>query len=270
MKSAAIVTLAIGEKYEWAWKTYCAPSWQLYADKHQFDVIPIVHPLDHSERAASRGVAWQKCLVLSQDFAQKYSQIVLLDSDIVINSLRAPSIVEQVPPERVGGVMSGSHIHEDLRAVLLRRLRGVEPPYQRGFDCWSNDQRQFYRLHGLSELAGIVQAGVLVASPRHHRKLFEDVYHEPCGETRSYEQIPLSHALQTSGVFQPIDTRFNSVFFETMQVHYPYLLDRDNPNFALLAQLATRVEYFNSFFLHFAYEIAFMPYLFDPPPQTDS
>ena len=59
-------------------------------------------------------------------------------------------------------------------------------------------------------------------------------------ETRSYEQIPLSHAIQTAGLFQSIDTRFNSIFYESMLVHYPYLhpdvLAKNTPGYELLAQ----------------------------------
>jgi hypothetical protein len=265
MKRAAIVTLVVGEKYLEAWKKYCAAGLQAYAQKHNYDLIVVTKPLDEAERAKGRSAAWQKCLVLSQEFAQPYEQIILLDGDIVINAEAAPSVIEQVPVDRVGGVISGSHIHEDLRAVLLSRMRGPDRPYQRGPQAWIEDQRRYYREHKLSELDEIVQTGVLVASPRHHRQLFEKVYHEEYADTRAYEQIPLSHALLTSGVFQRVDTRFNSVFFETMRVYYPYLSNKSTPNFKLLAHLATRVEYENNFFIHFSYGMKFIEYLFETP-----
>src|SRR5437763_13961862 len=132
MNDTAIVTMAIGEPYFSNWKKYCEPNWRAYASKHQMDVICVEEPLDASPVAQARSPAWQKCLVLSQPFAAKYRQVVLLDSDVVINAESAPKITAEVPLERVGGVISGSHIQEDLRVVMLRYLRGKTYPYLRG------------------------------------------------------------------------------------------------------------------------------------------
>src|SRR5437016_12929944 len=90
LKEGALVTLAIGEHYLSNWQKYCAADWQAYAAKHGYDLIVITEPLDRSPRAMARSPAWQKCLVLSQEFARQYHQIVLLDSDIAINAATAP------------------------------------------------------------------------------------------------------------------------------------------------------------------------------------
>ena len=91
MNRAALVTLAIGQPYLANWQKYCAANWQAYSQKHRFDLHVITEPLDHSPLAASRSPAWQKCLVLSQDFARRYRQVVLLDSDIAINTEFSPA-----------------------------------------------------------------------------------------------------------------------------------------------------------------------------------
>jgi hypothetical protein len=72
LSEAAIVTLAIGDEHLSQWRKYCEPTWRAYATKHRHDLIVIDQPLDSSARAAERSMAWQKCLVLSQDFAAKY------------------------------------------------------------------------------------------------------------------------------------------------------------------------------------------------------
>src|SRR3954468_6813200 len=112
MNDSAIVVVAIGVEVLAYWKTYCEPQCRAYAAKCGYDLVLVTEPLDNSPRAAGRSPAWQKCLVLSQDFSQKYKQIVSLDSDIVINAAISPRINEQAPLDRVGGVISGSHIHE--------------------------------------------------------------------------------------------------------------------------------------------------------------
>lgn len=268
MNDAAIVTLAIGESHASNWKRYCAPNWLPYADKHQLDLIVLTEPLDDSPQAQARSPAWQKCLVLNQPFVAQYRQVVLLDSDIIINADSSPRITSQVPVERIGGVISGSHLQEDLRVVLLNRLRGRNYPYERGLSHWHNDQQSYYRLYGfLPPTEGIIQTGVLVASPTHHRELFLDVYaaqHQQAD--RTYEQIPLSYEILRRNVFQALDSRFNSVFFETMLVYYPHLVNQARPDFEQLAKYATRIQYFNSFFLHFAFAAEFMRFVFD---ETD-
>jgi len=129
------------------------------------------------------------------------------------------------------------------------------------------DQNQFYLHYSLDPIEdGIIQTGVLVASPLFHRELFERIYtNEYPVETRCYEQIPLSHEILARGLFQPIDTRFNTVFFERMLVHYPHLIDKSMKSYDDLASLGVRAELANSFFLHFAYDPAFIRYLFLKP-----
>ena len=100
----------------------------------------------------------------------------------------------------------------------------------------------------------------------HHRAVFESVYLADYSYTsRCYEQIPLSHTLLTKGLIEPIDTRFNSVFHESMRVHYPYLLNKQLPAYDLLASCAVQTQFANNFFLHFAYDRDFARYL---PPQV--
>jgi hypothetical protein len=265
MNRAAIAALIIGDDYYLEWQQYCAASWHAYAQKHKLDLIVIKEPLDRSPAAAARSPSWQKCLIPGQPFAQQYEQLILLDGDIVINSADAPNVCDQVPPDQIGGAISGSHVHPDLRGVLLQRLDRRGEPCQPGMDLWREDQNRYYLAYGLNPIeAGIIQAGVLVLNGSRHASLLRTVYDTKYAvETRAYEQIPLSHAILTANLFQPIDTRFNSVFFETMLVHCPYLLDRSTPSYDQLARLAVRAEFSSNFFLHFAYDRKFMRYLIE-------
>jgi hypothetical protein len=261
----AMVTLAIGEPYLSSWKKYCAGGWEAYATKHHYDLVVLTEPLDRSPRAAERSPAWQKCLVLGQEFAARYRRVVLLDCDIAINADRAPAITEQVPEEFVGGVLSGAHIHDDLRVVLLERLTRRAYEYEPGVRHWQEFQDEAYRSHGLTPASGgVVQTGVLVASPQHHRALFASVYQSPqVINSRCHEQMFLSHALLSQGLYRPIDSRFNSVLFETMLVHYPNLLDKGRQAYDELARYAIRVALANNFFVHFAYGPELVRFLTD-------
>jgi hypothetical protein len=96
------------------------------------------------------------------------------------------------------------------------------------------------------------------------------VYSNGCAvQDRNYEQIALSHELLRRGLWHALDTRFNSLFFETMLVYYPYLLKRTTPSYEALAKWATIVQFRNNFFLHFAYDNDYIQHLFteQPPHQ---
>ena len=122
MNDKAIVTLAIGKRYHDAWKETCEVNWGRYAKKHGYDLICISEPLDTSERARKRSPAWQKCLILSQDFSARYKRIVWIDADILINSAAAPDICEGIPLEKVAAVEEMSLPTPELHKEALKRL----------------------------------------------------------------------------------------------------------------------------------------------------
>jgi len=259
MKHAAIVTLTIGEPHRSRWETYARDAWKDYANKCGMDLITVNEPLDRSPRGLSRSLAWQKCLVLSQEWASQYERIVLLDCDIAINPADAPNILEQVDREHVGGVISCAQIHEDLRPLL----RAKKWPYERAGRQWQEDQDAHYRMYGLSPMPqGVVQTGVLVANPLLHREIFQAVYNaESPLESTTYEQIPLSYTLLAYGLFRPIDTRFNSLLYETAAVYYPFVFDRHATMHEALVRAMIQVQLSNNFFLHFAHVSEWMQYL---------
>lgn len=95
MSDVALVALAIGQPYLSNWQKYCAAGWQAYAQKHQLDLILVTEPIDRSPFALSRSPAWQKCLLLGQDFSRNYRQLVILDCDIAINGSVSLSLSAQ-------------------------------------------------------------------------------------------------------------------------------------------------------------------------------
>lgn len=261
--SKAIVTLLIGEKYLKSWKRFCSQNWQKYADKHGYDVICIDTPLDDSERAKGRNPTWQKCLILSQDFSHNYQRIVWVDSDILINWAMAPCIVKGVEVDKVGAVPSWGGSNMQLSSEAKKRL----------FEFWGipdeKTGRDTYVKYGIpGDFEEIVQAGVLVLSPHHHREVLEKVYFEY--EETGYGEMPaLSYELLKSGYVQWLDMRFNLTWTMQKALYYPFLLEPAKPNILYrvrrklglmmpgllenrVGRLCATTAYINSFFLHFA------------------
>ncbi len=143
----AIVTIAVSDDYVQLWQEKCQKGWQKYADNYGYDVICIDSPLDNSARALQRSVAWQKCLILSQKFVEKYERVVWVDADIVVNSEKAPCITETVPLEKIGAVDAWAMPTPDLAQVVLDRLYNYW-----GEECTIRDRtaQEYYASYGIA------------------------------------------------------------------------------------------------------------------------
>jgi len=223
----AMVTLVVGESYSAIWQQLCEPNWRRYAEKYHLDLICLSQPLDTSKRAQERSAAWQKCLILSQDFAQRYEQVVWMDADIMINNRTAPNVIEGVPVEKVGAAqeITLSHTEPKTARELLDRI-GEFWPHLRPMVRYT--AREYYTVYGLpDECDQVINTGVMVLSPRHHQALLEKVYYtyeEKRGREWHQEMRPLSYELNHAGLVHCIDSRFNLMWFPQQLLYYPFLL----------------------------------------------
>lgn len=272
--SKAIVTLAVGRKYLENWQQLCQNNWQKYAEKHGYDLICLDQPLDTSTRAQKRSPAWQKCLILSQPFSKQYERIVWIDSDILINANSAPCIAQNVPLHKVGAVNEWSVPNSELfTQVLQRRYQHL---YCEDLDSMQAMMVAYYQGFGLPpKFNKVVQSGVMVLSPDHHRDILERVYHkyEDKGSSEwNYEMRPLSWELLEADQVHWIDHRFNRVWSDYMYLHYPFLLEQQSASIAhriyrkfqrMITALGVQTNlklktncvntaFLNNFFLHFA------------------
>jgi len=265
----AIVTLAIGDRYWQHWKSICEPNWRAYGAKHGFDIICFDKPLDNSARARNRSPAWQKCLILSQDIVQKYDRIVWLDSDILINHHIAPPIDSGVPLDKVGATEEFTFA-DDVGHQPRQLLERLYVYWNKSVINYS--AQEYYTNYGLpAGFAKVVQTGVLVLSPRHHRPLLEKAYldhEEKGGPEWNFEMRPLSYELLKADAVHWIDPRFNLVWTYSQFLHYPFLVDPkgDNslggrikhklaetvnaPSFTTVQRACMTAAFLNSFFFH--------------------
>jgi len=233
----AIVTIAIGETYYARWKEFCEPNWKQYADKYKFDLICIEQPLDSSERARNRSVAWQKCIILGQDFASGYDQIVWIDSDIMINVRLAPDITRGVPLDKVGCVQDDSFYD----GVCLKRAYKLWPG-----SIINHTPQEYYTTYGLPGDCGeVLNTGVMVLSPRFHRTILEHVYssyEEKGGREWHMEMRPLSYELVKAGATHWIDRRFNVLWPTEEIVRYPFLLSPPEARPGLTTRIKRKLQ----------------------------
>jgi len=245
----AIVTLAIGDRYQAQWENICRKNWQSYADKHGYDLICITQPLDQSERAQKRSPAWQKCLILSQSFSQKYEQIVWMDADILINP-NAPCIAKDVPLNKVGGtedfIFPTPELYKKAHNIIMGRI-GLS------FGEDQNLIKDFYTRNGLpDDCTQVIQTGVLVLSPSHHREILEEIYYtyEDLGSSlmNNYEMPPLSYELVKNSLFYSLNYKFNSIYIYDLALKDPDLIRASQDKLNELTRSALK----GCYFLHFA------------------
>ena len=260
MTRKAIVTLAIGAAYDERFERFCRPNWAAYAERHGFDLIVIKDPLDVSERAQTRSPAWQKCLILGAPGMADYERIVWIDSDIILNPA-APSILDGVPPERIGVTDEHSYPSADVRQAILGGIIAAAPQTAEvgGKAYWQGwrDAGAWHAAMGLPGGQGhIVQTGVMVMSPKHHREMLEHVYYGYEDRGWNYEMRFLSHEVLARGLQHWIDPRFNAL------VWWLYL-QANMGNARVLSQGEVQRfvtdAYARNYFLHFAGAANLMP-----------
>ena len=251
MNKNAIVTLAVGGDYAARFEAFCRPNWTAYAARHGYDVVVITEPLDTSPRAQARSPAWQKCLIFEAPQVSGYERVVWVDSDILINP-SGPSIVEDVPPERIGVTDEHTYPSPAKRQATLASLIDFVPEtgafnkdYWRG---WT-DAGVWHSEVGLpGGQAHIVQTGVMVLSPS-HRGVLEAVYREHEEAGRNMEMRFLSHAIQSRGLQHWLDPKFNALlwwqFLDSSRGRNQMMNEDELRAFV-------RDAYARNYFLHFA------------------
>ncbi|MBF0123763.1 MAG: hypothetical protein HQL60_00340 [Magnetococcales bacterium] len=266
----AIVTLLIGGSYIKQWSEVIGNSWWHYADKHGFDLIAIVGPLDDSDTARNRSVAWQKCLILSQPWSHLYQRIAWVDADILINPY-SPDIFRGVPDEKIGAVTTYqdstiSQLHISHSRYHGFSGTGMVDPDQHLLEEVKRAFYDFYvRVHGLEQIddqiapgeENMISTGVLVLSPVVHKAILEKAYYSFTERTRMYEQTPLSYLVHKNCLLYEINSRFNWCIGSHLLRHWPELwLFLNNKHYDKididLLEHIMHNEYINSFFMHFA------------------
>ncbi|HEX3485240.1 MAG TPA: hypothetical protein VHT51_09275 [Micropepsaceae bacterium] len=215
MTKKAIVTLAIGAAYAERFERSCRRNWTAYCERHGFDLVVITEPLDTSARARQRSPAWQKCLILGANGLADYERVVWVDSDIVLNPA-APSVVDGVPIERIGVTDEHTYPTPEARQAILGGIIAASPeaPGLGGKSYWTG-WRDAGAWHAALGLPGgqrhIVQTGVMVMSPKHHREMLEHVYHAYEDGGCNYEMRFLSHEILSRDLQHWLDPRFNAL-----------------------------------------------------------
>ncbi len=256
-RKTAIVTLIIGDHYISTWWRLSRTSWINYAATYGYDLIVIACPLDTSSRAQARSPAWQKLLILSQPWSERYDRIVWIDSDIIIGPLAQDIVVASGPAEKVSLVIAGSRSSSSERMVLLEQLHAARFMPDAEHMIWDQEVMKNYRDHKVPERTVMGNTGVLVLSPAHHRDLFLHCYAGEDSGARLYEQPLLSHEIFERDLAFELNARFNWGIQEALLLYVPEILRWKAQPAHLQAPIMKMAHYLvrrelqNCYFLHF-------------------
>ena len=224
----AIVTLTLGKKYENLFNTNCKNNWEKYCEKFNYDLIVINQSLDNSKRSRERSPAWQKLLILSQEWSNNYDQIVWIDSDVIINYKSAGDISKIVEKENIGAVDAYSIPSKEIYQLSLKRA----------YDNWSKNgvkyisnlkPEEYYLKRGINvtDINEVVQTGVFVCSGANHRKIFEHIYYnyEDINKTAewNFEMPAMSYELIKAGLVQWIPNEYNYNVYDIISSYYSFI-----------------------------------------------
>jgi hypothetical protein len=253
----ALATLVVGSDYESNFERYCRRNWTAYANRHGYDLFILNRPLDSSPRACARPIYWQKNLILEQPELADYEQVAWIDSDIVINAERAPPVFEGVPVERIGAVDEYSvpdpETYRRALAFSYLRARRLGQPF-----LHNPTPQDYYRIRGFPEFDRVIQGGMIVSSPHHHRAVFRAVYEydDPGIPSSNYEMAALSYEILRRDLVTWLNYRFNRLVLfgmvECLPAASPPGSNQSTPPGALTATAIISKLYADSYFLHFA------------------
>jgi len=223
----AIVTILIGDDYQYVWRVLSQESWEKYGSRFGYDIIVIKDALDSTERACNRSPAWQKLLILDQKWSCDYKTIVWIDADIIISD-SAYDIGLSVPNPNHVGIASHEQLSKVETLIYWERIFQLKfdptSSYAQGaIDAMSDREFAAFGIErrGLSEF----NTGVLVLNPRVHNDLFIKVYNKYDQVGVRYEQIPLSYELHESNCVHFVSARFNWNFHIVYTLSYFEILD---------------------------------------------
>src|SRR5262245_3333639 len=121
----ALVTIAIGKKYEDMFERYAAARFRAYADRCGYDAKIITKPI---RDLPGKKFTWQKMLLFELPWFRDYDQIIALDSDILI-AHDAPPFPE-VPAGKIVAALDKGPFEVNSGVMVFRPGPEVEAVLQ--------------------------------------------------------------------------------------------------------------------------------------------
>lgn len=247
----AIVTVLIGERVSQEWDKHFRGTWEVYCKKHGYELCVIRDYIDKTEKANARQPHWQKLLILEHDLLQTYDCVVWLDHDVSINFHSAPCIVSQHDSSKIG-LVSEKYKREYMVGyadTCVRRQYKLCSPVDR--ICLR------YERAGLPpDVHDTCNTGVAVYRRREHAQALRYIYDNyDENQYTAKDEVPMSYHLFKHELVEPLDPRFNALWFDEMLWHYPFVVYPQLRTSAELVSKCVTAAWRANWFMHFTADI---------------
>jgi hypothetical protein len=254
-----LATIAIGEQYLQPFMKYAYHTWEMYCRRHDLGLILFDDHLISKSDQNWKNPYWQKFLIGDYLSNQKLGirSVCCLDTDILISPL-APNIFENRDETKVGLVSLRKNLAYPYEGSL-RRMAFLRNRY---FDqSYPLDSSLFVSIDGLYEMIGLdaqddeACSGVFVFSCELHganmSKFFNSFDKSVMDRDGGGEQIFLNHFVQSKGLVEWLEYRFQAMWTYEMANKYPFLYKDKGQDLSLIKK-CIEASLFTNYFLHFA------------------
>ena len=256
-----LATIAIGEQYLQPFMKYAYHTWEMYCRRHDLGLILFDDHLISKSDQNWKNPYWQKFLIGDYLSNQKLGirSVCCLDTDILISPL-APNIFENRDETKVGLVSLRKNLaypyEGSLRRMAFLRNRYFDQKYPL-------DSSLFVSIDGLYEMIGLdaqddeACSGVFVFNCELHGLNMSNFYNSfdksVMDRDGGGEQIFLNHFVQSKGLVEWLEYRFQAMWTYEMANKYPFLYkEKDQDQDLSLIKKCIEASLFTNYFLHFA------------------
>lgn len=254
-----LATIAVGEKYYRPWHTYAFPTWKLYCERHGFGLVAFDEDQIATDHPTWKKATWQKLLIPASLKQAGYParNVCYVDTDILINPF-APSIFADWNPERIGLTSLRTNLPFPLADVQRRLAFLRHTHYDSSYPLDSAlfmSIEQLYEHHGLAVQPDEACMGLIVFNVERHGDVMLNWFNKYDRNVQSVtgggDQTHVNFEIQSSGLVQWLDYRFQAMWAYEMAWKYPFLYSSRRHDDEL-ARECVEASLYQNYFLHFA------------------
>lgn len=254
--------VAIGRSYFEDWEKYVSRSWIDYANRYNLGIVVFLEDICRKDSESWRPPPWQKLLVPAavSEISKRKNFVTVIDPDILI-SPAAPCIFDFHAKGKVSVVSQVQRLpyplEEVRRRIAFLRHTMYDSRYPLDSLLFASVEDIFNRSN-LEPQPDYFCGGVMVLDTDSLASLFLNWFLDIPSESRDEKSVDLSwgeeiyinHLVQTSGLANWLDYKFQTLWIYEMAWKYPFLYMKDWED--LVVSKCIESTLWSAHFLHFA------------------
>ena len=253
-----LATIAIGKRYADDFYENSYGTWVDYCNRYDLGLIVFEDDLIERNHKCWKKPTWQKMLIgdALNEKGITAKNICYLDTDIIISPF-AENIFKEYNEERIGIISKRSRLPYPLVEVQKRLAMLRKKNYDENYPLDSSlfiSLKDLYEFHNLKPQANEACMGVIVFNQNNHSKIMKDWFMKYDKNVESItnggDQTHYNYEIQSKGIEQWIDYRYQTIWSYEAAWYYPFLLKSEID--IQLFKECLRASLYRNYFIHFA------------------